>query len=145
MKHHPNWMPGPDAQAAGMLAESWSAKDSTQGFFKKNHPTPNPKQHTSRTRCINKDKPHCRDKNALFNFPETCNSRFGLGFIFPKIKVATSSRFTILLALWNMLETREDITGFQENPGPCWCCCPVCALANWAARCPEYSNSEVWY
>lgn len=45
MKHHPTCTPRPDARAAGVLAESWSSKDSTRGLSLQNCPLPPPPTH----------------------------------------------------------------------------------------------------
>lgn len=64
MKHHPTCTPRPDARAAGVLAESWSSKDSTRGLSLQNCPPPPHPQTTpncaAQTRCIVGDKAHRR-------------------------------------------------------------------------------------
>ena len=119
----------------------------------------------AQTRCIVRDKAHRRVgdyhyASQLFLFFIFFNSLFELlvvcCFKKKKKKKKQSSHFTLLsyfffifflpflvVKIWQKLG--EDVTRYQggKNSSPCWCCCTVCALANWATRCPAHSNSEV--
>ena len=168
MKHHPSCTPRPDARAAGVLAESWSSKDSTRGLSLQNCPPPPTHKQLQTVRL----KPDASSEIRLtaesgiiimllnffylffFLFPSLCCCFFF--FSKKKKKKEQSSHFTLLsyfffifflpflvVKIWQKLG--EDVTRYQggKNSSPCWCCCTVCALANWATRCPAHSNSEV--
>lgn len=123
MKHHPTCTPRPDARAAGVLAESWSSKDSTRGLSLQNCPPPPHPQTTpncaAQTRCIVGDKAHRRVEAyhyASQPFFFLFNSLFELLVVccFKKKKKKQSSHFTLLsfflfftfFGSKNMTETR---------------------------------------